>query len=228
MNTISYKIGYWSALLLIVSFAAWIVCFTAIALTSPLFLWTNLQDYLNFTQSHSQVFQNIAKCFMLLFGPLFVLFINGFYEYATEQKKTYVRISLLFATAFAILSSLHYFVQLSAVRLNIAHGDTSALEQFVQANPNSFMTAADMTAWTLFLGLSAVFIVPVFNGDRLSKVIRYAFLATGLSCFLGGIGYVFQIDVMTFFFINIGTGGALMTASIASLRLFNRLRTSEK
>ena len=224
MNTISYKIGYWSAVSLVLSFVVWIICFTGIAITSPLFHWTNISDYLVYEHSHSQFFQNTAKFFMLLFGPLYVLFINSFYEYATENKKILVRISLLFATAFAILSSLHYFVQLSAVRLNIMHGHTNGLEHFVQANPNSIMTSIDMLGWTLFLGLSSFFIFPVFEGDRLNRIIRCAFIFNGLSCILTGIGYVFQIDLLTFIFVNLGIGGAILTVTIASGKLFRRLR----
>lgn len=224
MNSISNRIGYWSAIALTSTFIVWIICFVGIAITSPLFIWTNLSDYLIFVNSNSQFFQNMAKFFMLLFGPVYVILINSFYEYASTEKKVLIRASLLFAIAFALLSSLHYFVQLSAVRLNIAHGQLTGLENFVQANPNSIMTATDMLGWTLFFGFSSFFIAPIFSGKRLNLVIRYAFLANGFSCFLAGIGYVFQIDILTFLFINLGVGGAVSTLSIASIKFFRQLK----
>ena len=226
MKTLSYNIGFWSSILLTLSFVAWIVCFTGIALTSPLFYWTNLSDYIVYAQSYNQVFQNIAKAFMLILGPLYMLLINSYYDYA-EDKKVLVRISLLFATAFALLSSTHYFVQLSAVRLNILSGQINGLEHFVQANPYSVMTSIDMLGWTLFLGLSSFFIFPIFTGNRLNMVIRYAFIINGISCMLAGIGYLFKIDVLTFLFINLGVGGAIMTVSIASASLFKRLKKEQ-
>ena len=222
MNVLSYKIGFWSAILLALTFIIWIVCFVEIAMTSPLFYWTNLPDYITFFQTNSQTFQNIAKFFMLLFGPIYVVFINSFYDYASDEKKVLVRLSLLFGIAFAVLSSLHYFVQLTSVRLNIEHGQFAGLEHFVQANPNSIMTSIDMLGWTLFLGLSSLFIFPIFTGDRLNKIIRYAFIANGFSCILAGIGYVFQIDLITFLFVNLGVGGAVLTLTIASIKLFKR------
>ena len=225
MTTLSYKIGFWSALLLTLSFIVWIVCFIGIAFASPLFYWTNINDYLIYSQANNQILQYIAKFFMLLFGPLYVLLINSYYEYANDDKKVLVRISLLFGLAFAILSSLHYFVQLSAVRLNIKLGQLEGLVNFIQANPNSIMTSIDMLGWTLFLGLSSFFISPIFRGDRQNKIIHYTFICNGLSCILGGIGYVFQIDIMTFIFINLGVGGAILALSIASMKLFNRLKT---
>ena len=114
MNTLSYKIGYVSAILLTLSFIIWIISFVGIAVTSPLFHWSTISDYQVYVSTHSQFFQYTAKFFMLLFGPLYVLFISSFYDYGTKNQKTLVRISLLFGLAFAILSSLHYFVQLSA------------------------------------------------------------------------------------------------------------------
>lgn len=223
MNTLSNKIGLTSSLILLISFVVWIICFVAIAATSPLFYWTNLQDYLSFVESNSQAFQNIARFFMLIFGPAWVVFIVSFYDHTPEDKKMLIRLALLFGLAFAILSSINYFVQLSAVRLNILYDKTAGLEHFVQANPNSIMTAITMLGWTLFLGLSSLFILPIFNkGERLSRIIRIAFLVNGISALLAGIGYVFQIDAITFLFINLGVGGSVMTLSIASVLWYRK------
>lgn len=224
MNNLSYRIGIWSAQLLVFTFVIWIVCFIGIATTSPLFYWTNLPDYIDYFKSNSQHFQNIAKSSMLLFGPLYVLLINSYYDYAAENKKVLVRISLLFGLAFAILSSIHYFVQLTTVRINIEQGHFDGLGHLVQANPHSVMSSVNMLGWTLFLGLSSFSIFPVFKGDRFDKIIGYAFLFNGISCFLGGVGYLFHIDLLTFVFMNLGLGGAVMTFSIASISLFKRLK----
>lgn len=223
MNNISYKTGYIAAVTLAVSFAAWIVCFTGIALTSPLFRWTNLADYIAFINSNSQIFKNTAMIFMLITGPAYVLLINGFYNIVSEKNRALVRISLSFALAFAVLSCLNYFVQLSAVRLNIEHGQTEGLEMFIQANPNSVITAANMLGWTLFLGLSSLFIFPVFQNTKLQRIIKIAFIVNGISCLLAGTGYVLQIDIVTFVFVNLGTGGALMIISVCSAVLFRKI-----
>ena len=90
----------------------------------------------------------------------------------------------------------------------------------MQANPNSILTSIAMLGWTLFLGLSSLFIYSIFNGNKLKKVLRIGFLLNGISCLLAGVGYVFQIDIMIFIFINIGSGGALILISISSVKLF--------
>lgn len=223
MTNLSLKIGLRSAQLLTFTFIIWIICFVGIAVTSPLFYWTNLADYLTYYQANDQYFQHIAKFFMLLFGPIYVVFICSFYDYASHEKKALVRMSLLFGVAFAVLSSINYFVQLTTVRLNIEQSHFDGLEHLVQANPYSVMNSINMLGWTIFLGLSSFFIYPVFKGDKLRRIIGYAFLFNGASCFLGGIGYVLHIDFLTFLFMNLGLGGAVLIFSIESIRLFKRL-----
>ena len=110
------------------------------------------------------------------------------------------------------------------MRLNIGKGHFEGMEYFVQANPDSIMTSIDMLGWTLFLGLSSLFIFPVFDGPGPNKVLRYAFLVNGLSCMLAGAGYIFQINILTFLFINLGMGGAMMTITITAVRFFKRLK----
>ncbi len=223
MKTLSYKIGYYTSVLLAIIFIAWMVCFVGIALTSPLFFWTGMADYLKYMEQNSQILQIVAKALMLVFAPLFVVLINSYYEFVPNEKKFLIRLSLLFALGFAILSSIHYFVQLSSVRLNMLQGNINGMEWIVQANPNSIMTSINMLGWTLFLGMSSFAIFSVFGKDQ--RIIRFAFLANGISCMLAGVGYVFQIDLLTFLFANLGVGGALLVVMIYSARLFRRLNS---
>lgn len=225
MKTLSYKVGYFTSLVSALIFFSWMICFIGIALTSPIFFWTGMADYLNYTEQNSQILQIVAKALMLVFGPLFVVLINSYYEFVPNEKKFLIRLSLLFALGFAILSSMHYFVQLSSVRLNLLEGNINGMELFVQANPNSIMTSIDMLGWTLFLGMSSFAIFSVFGNDQ--RIIRFAFLANGISCMLAGVGYVFQIDLLTFLFANLGVGGALLVVMIYSARLFRRLNSKQ-
>jgi len=201
-------------------FIIWLFSYIVITLTSPIFYWINFQDYLLYVQNNNQFFQYVAKFFMLLFGPFFVVLLNSFYEVVPDGKKVLVRLGIFFGLAFAILSSLHYFVQLSSVRMNILKGTTDGLEHFIQANPYSISTSIDMLGWTLFLGISSAFMAPAFVGGKIQLTIRYAFMANAVSCLMAGIGYLFRIDIMTFFFINIGVGGSILTMAIASSMLF--------
>jgi hypothetical protein len=220
---LSIRLGFWSALGIAVLFILFTLCFVAIALSPPLYTWTNLANYLTYVQSHNQFFPNLARLTMLLFGPLFVILLNSIHDYASDETRLLARISLCFGVIFAALTGIHYFVQLSAVRLSIASGATQGLEQLVQANPNSAISAINLLGWSLFLGLSSLFIAPVFRGSRLEKVIRFSFLLNGIFCLLGGVGYILNIVIVIFLTLNFGMGGAVLLAAITLTLLFRRM-----
>jgi len=161
---------------------------------------------------------------MLIFGPVYVMLVNSFHDQANAERKTLSRLGLLFGLAFATLSSIHYFVQLSLVRINLEKGITSGMEHFVQANPLSVMTSIDMLGWTLFLGLSSLFTsLSVSDKTRLGRWIRIGFNLNSVSCLIAFVGYLWQIDLLTFIGINMGVGSAMIIASITSMRYFSWL-----
>ena len=222
----SIQLGFWSALFVAVAFLVFTVCFVIVLSSPPLFSWTNLAGYVIFTTERSQLPQQIARFAMLLFGPLYVILLNSIHDHTPQGKKLYTRIAINFGLAFAILSGIHYFVQVSAVRLSLLRGELQGLEQIVQANPLSAISAINMLGWTLFLGLSSLFIAPVFTGNKLEKAIGIAFLANGICCLLGGIGYVFNLTFLIFLTINIGMGGAVLTAAILLCVYYKKLGSS--
>lgn len=117
MKNISCKIGYWSAVSLIVFFITWMICFVGIAVTSPLFFWNGLAHYLAYISTYNQTLADVAKVAMLFFGPAYLLLIHSFYDCSSESQRSLLRLALLFALAFAVTSSIHYFVQVTSVKL---------------------------------------------------------------------------------------------------------------
>jgi len=222
MNRLSLQIGYWSALFCVALFVIFTGCFVTIIVTSPLFLWTDLDNYVAYVQENGQFFANLARFCMLLFAPLFVVLLNVIHENAPADKKLFTRCSISLGILFAGLISLNYFVQITAVRLNLQSGQTTGLEQIVQANPLSAVSAINMLGITYFLGLCSLFLVPVFSGDRLAYIVRYAFLVNAICCLLGAVSYALQLNVLLFITINFGMGGAVMVASAALAVLFKR------
>jgi hypothetical protein len=223
---ISLQLGFGSALLIAIAFLVFTFCFVVIGLNPPLFVWTNLADYVLFTHQHSQLLQDIARLSMLVFGPLYVVLLNCIYVQTPQEKKLLVRIAIDFGLAFAVLTGIHYFVQLSAVRLSLIKGELHGLEQIVQANPISGISAINMLGWTLFLGLSSLFVASVFSGTKLERAISIAFAVNGLCCLLGGIAYVFDNLFLIFLTLDLGMGGAVLTAVILLCVFYNRLLTA--
>jgi len=123
----------------------------------------------------------------------------------------------------ALAVGIHYFVQLSAVRLNLLAGKTEGLQHFVQANPYSILSAVNMLGWSIFLGLASLFVAPTFSVARPERVIRIAFLVNGLFCLAGGIGYVWEITWLVFVTTTLGMGAAVLVGTAALARWFRRL-----
>ena len=222
MNKIARSAGLLSSAICTLSFIVWIVSFIGIAVSSALFRWTNINDYINFVNTNSQFFQYLAKPFMIVFSLSFLVLILVFTEFVDNERKLLAKISVTFSVMFALLSSMHYFVQVSAVRFSVISGQLDGIEHFLQANPTSFLSAANMLAWTFFLGFSSLFMHSALKTGRLSKTVRIGLLLNGISCLMAGFGYLIQNDVITFLFINIGLGGALITVVIGALIFFIR------
>ncbi len=224
MKKISIKLGYWTSLICITTFVIWTICFVAIFKVNPIFKWTNLADFITYSNNYNQSFKYLAQFTMLLFAPAFLIMLHSINDYAPEDKKILSRISICFATIFATCIGIHYFVQISSVRLSIAKGQIGGLEQFIQVNPTSGIAGINLVGWTLFFSLSCFFIAPIFTGSRLNKVIKYTLIANGIICVLGGIGYVFDNIILIFLTLNLGMGGATLTATIALFVFFRRLQ----
>ncbi len=224
MNKTILNTGLWSAIICLAAFIIWIIAFTGIAIQAPLFYWTNLEDYIVHVHAHSQFLPNLAKSFMILFSLGYLVLAMVFYEFTLPERKILARIALVFAIMFALLSSVHYFGQVSFVRFAIAKNEYAGLEHFLQANPVSFLSSVNMLGWTLFLGLSNLFLYVGLSHTTTSRGIRIGILINAVSCIFGGIGYLFQIDLLTFIFMNLGIGLGFMIMSVASIIFFIRLK----
>jgi len=202
------------------TFIIWIISFVGIALTSPLFQWTNLTEYLDFLNSNNQFFQYLAKSFMILFSISFIVLMISLGEMVSDERKVISKIGIVFGICFTLLSSIHYFAEISSVRWAISGNQLEGIEHFIQANPRSFSSALNMLGWTLFLGLSTLFMAFALEKTRKFRVIKIALLINGISCLLAGIGYITQTDIITFVFINLFVGGALLVFTITAIRIF--------
>lgn len=222
LSRLAASLGYWSALLSVLAFAVYIVSFVAILRAGPLFLWTGFADYIAYVQAYHTFWQELGRLSMLLFAVLFVILLTVIYEYATPAQRILARIGLAFGLAFAVLAGTFYFVQVSAVRINLLTGSHDGLVQIVMANPYGAFSALNMAAWTLFLGLASLFVAPIFSGGRLERLIRIAFLANGAVCLMGGVAYMLDIVWLLFLTINLAMGGTLITAATGLLFLFRR------
>ncbi len=222
-NRLTVRLGFWSALLAAATFVIFTICFVAVFLNPPLFIWTNFADYVASARNNQSIFKSLAQLMMLLFAPLYVILTNSIHELAPAGRRILTRLGLTFGSLFAMLIGGFYFVQLSAVRLSVIKGQWDGLEQIVQANPYGALPALNMLGWTLFLGLSSLFLAPAVCGGRLAKAVRWLFVVNGVMCLVGGVGYVLEITALVFFTINFGMGGAVILLTVALCFWFRRM-----
>lgn len=209
MNKIALRFGYWAAITAAAAFIVFTICFTAILIVNPLFLWTSFEAYLEAAQATNQTFKHMAMFFMLVFGACFVVQLGSIEEIAEPAGKYYAKLAKLFGLGFFVLTGMNYFIQISAVRLQVGARQTGGLEQFIQSNPLSGMAATNMLGWTVFFGLSCLFAALAFGTAGYEKIIRATFFANGIMMLLTAGGYIFNLSVMVFLFMNIGMGAAL-------------------
>lgn len=217
MNKMPQLIGKWAAIISLFSILVWFVSFGMIAADGPLFYWTTPEAYFEYAVGRPQWWQNLAKTFMLIFSIGFFVMHVSFYEMQEISRKFAGKLGLSFLAMFALLSSMHYFIQISTVRLNIAAGSTEGLEHFIQANPNSFSLGINMLGWTIMLGLASLFLGLQFKNKGRQKWLKIFHFINAFFCLLAMVGFVLHMDVVTFPAINMGVGGCITVISVLGL-----------
>ena len=175
MNRLSAKLGYWSAIsTLILS-----MCYgigVVLSIIFPIPAWTNLADFIDKVQPVSLVVYTFIQITGFFLGPIELILICGFHEYASNDKKILTRIGLCCMIATMVLGNQLYFTQFNAMRLIISKEVVTGLEQFVQWNPHSFIMVSGSLGWTFFAGLAFIFVAPIFSGGQLERRLRYSSL----------------------------------------------------
>lgn len=223
-TAITRALGFWSSVIAGVTFVSYTACFAAILATSPIFTWTSLADYLAYDEAFGGPYRAAAQVSMIVFAVSFVVLTNAVQDCSPPQRRILARIGADFGLLFALAVGIHYFAQVSAVRISVREGLTTGLEHFVQANPYSILSAVNMLGWACFLGLSSLFLAPVFTGEGVERIIRWALGFNGVFCLGGGLGYVLELEWLVFLTTTLGMGGAVLTAAVALAVWFRRDR----
>lgn len=147
--------------------------------------------------------QTVLAVITLLSAPALVVLFTAIQYHTPADKKILSQVSLAFMFALMVLTCTNRFVQLTVVRQGIAAGKDTEIARFLPYDPGSIMNAMEILAWSLFLGLAALFAAPVFggrgrrdesssesSGDRLEQWIRWMLLVTGALSLIAFFGYL--------------------------------------
>lgn len=206
---IIYKYGRFSSLAIGTLFVLYTVLFVGIMAAYPIPKFVDVPTLALGMDQTWYTLYTICQALMLLASPLFFVVFSALHEKAQPQKKFYARLALGFGTMFSVLSTTFYFTQLTQIPKSIERGAMIGLENFVQLNPSGFSTSFNLLAWTLFLGLASLFASCLFGEGKTDKRIRNLFIANGVLCLLGAIGYGFGIMALNILFFN-GMGLCVM------------------
>jgi hypothetical protein len=223
MNRLSINLGYWSAVLSVILTLGWGIGLVMALILFPIPPWTNLADFVAALRSASLVAVTLTQAAAFLLGPLSLILLCSLHDYAPQDRKILTRIGLCCITATMVLGSQMYFVHFNAMRLILSKRALIGLEQFVEWNPSSAISASGLLGWTFFWGLALLIVAPIFSGGRLERRLRYTFLICGSCGILGTVGFLFE-NMLSMLVYFLGTMVAGTTMYVLESLLFKRLQ----
>ena len=115
----------------------------------------------------------------LFLGSAFLILIVSVHEMAPPERRVWSQAAVAFATAYATLISLVYFVQLTLVAPRLARGQMDGIEAFRFVPFDSFLYAVDILGYS-FMSVATLLVARVFTGPGLARVARWLLTANGL------------------------------------------------
>ena len=115
----------------------------------------------------------------LLLGPAFLLLAVSVHQLARQEHRVWSHAGVSFATAYAVLTGLVYYVQLTLVGPRMARGELEGIEPFVFLPFDSFLYAVDILGYS-FMSMATLCMAGVFRGDGLERTARWFLIANGL------------------------------------------------
>jgi len=115
----------------------------------------------------------------LFLGPAFLVLAVSIHELASSDRRIWSHAAVVFATAYAVLIGVNYYVQLTLVAPRIAAGRTQGIEPFLFTPFDSFLYSVDILGYS-FMSVATLFAARVFTGDGLQRVVRRFLTANGL------------------------------------------------
>lgn len=165
-------VGFWSAVLA--------TAFSVMYVVGQLAEWLGMLGSDGGPESSSTPFGLILLLTPSLFlGSSFLVLVVSIHQLTPPDRKIWSHTAVVFATAYTVLISVVYFVQLTLVAPRLARGRTEGIEMFLFVPFDSFLYAVDMLGYS-FMSVATLFAARVFIGNGLPRIIRLFLTANGL------------------------------------------------
>jgi hypothetical protein len=156
----------------------------------------------------------------LLLGSSFLMLMVCVHQVTPDDRRVWSNAAVVFATAYTVLISGVYFVQLTLVAPRLASGRTAGIEPFLFVPFDSYLYAMDILGYT-FMSVSTLLAGRAFTGDGVERIARWLLTANGLLIpFL-----VFQMRVHALIWVAALWAVTFPGATLALAVYFRRLRT---
>ena len=166
------SVGFWSAVLATAFSLAYVV--------AQLAEWAGLLGSQGGPESSSTVLGIVLLLTPSLFlGSAFLVLVVSIHQAAPPERKIWSHLAVVFATLYAALISIVYYVQLSLVAPRMAQGRTAGIEMFLFVPFDSFLYAVDVLGYS-FMSVATLFAARVFAGGGLDRAVRWLLTANGL------------------------------------------------
>jgi hypothetical protein len=172
MSTSTRSVGFWAAVLATVFSLTYVV--------GQLAEWLGLLGSGGGAENLSTPLGLVILLTPSLFlGSSFLVLVVSIHQVASPDRRVWSHAAVAFATAYAVLISINYFVQLTWVAPRLVRGQTAGIEAFLFTPFDSFLYSVDILGYS-FMSLSTLFAAKVFTGSRLDRVVRAFLMANGL------------------------------------------------
>ena len=115
----------------------------------------------------------------LLLGPAFLVMMVCVHRRAAPGWRAWSHAAVAFATIYAALTGIVYFVQLTLVAPRLAQGRVAGIEPLLFVPFDSVLYAVDILGYT-FMCVAMLFAARSFEGGGIERSVRRWFSATGL------------------------------------------------
>ena len=165
-------VGFWSAVLATV--------FSLMYIVAQLAEWLGWPGSQGGAESSSTLLGIIVLLTPSLFlGSSFLVLVVSIHQLASPERKIWSHIAVAFCTAYAVLISIVYYVQLTLVAPRMAAGRIEGIEVFLFTPFDSFLYSVDILGYS-FMSVSTLFAARIFTGNGLERVVRLFLTANGL------------------------------------------------
>ena len=115
----------------------------------------------------------------LLLGSAFLVLAVSVHQLADAGKKIWSHAAIAFATAYAVLVSAVYFVQLTLVAPRMLQGRVAGIEPFLFVPFDSFLYAVDILGYS-FMSVATLLAANVFSARGIEARVKFWLTANGL------------------------------------------------